>query len=44
MGLVKHGTGEILPEPEDSQKTAAANWTADDAKALEQENSDADKE
>lgn len=40
MGIVKHGVGEVLPEPDDQQKTAAANWTADDSAELAAENSD----
>lgn len=42
MGLTKHGQGEILPDPEDSQKTASKNWTAEDQQALAKENADAD--
>lgn len=43
MGLQKHGEGEILSEPGDSQKTAAANWTDSDVKELAKENADADQ-
>lgn len=38
VGLVKHGSGEVLPEPEDNQKTASQNWTEQDAKELADEN------
>ena len=37
MGLTKHGSGEVLPEPDDQQKTAAANWTEKDDKELVEE-------
>ena len=42
VGLTKHGAGEILPDPEDSQKTATQNWTPADEAALAKENADAD--
>lgn len=32
------GEGKILPEPGDDQKTAAANFTDEDRKALVEEN------
>lgn len=41
MGFVKHGTGEVLPESEQEQKTAKANWTERDQVELAQENADA---
>jgi hypothetical protein len=34
VGIVKHGVGEVLPEPDDQQKSATANWTAEDAAEL----------
>lgn len=40
MGLRKHGTGEILPEPDEDQKTAAKQWTEEDEEALREENED----
>ena len=43
MGLVKHGTGDILPEP--GQKTASdKEWTEQDQQELQEENDQADKE
>jgi hypothetical protein len=42
MPLRKHGTGEILPEPGDDQKTAKKNWNPEDDGALQDENEDAD--
>lgn len=42
MGLTKHGTGEVLREPEDNAKTASQNWTPADKEALAKENRDAD--
>lgn len=44
MGLTKHGHGQILPDPEDSQKTAAQNWTPADQAALDKENESADSD
>jgi hypothetical protein len=44
LGLVKHGTGEVLPESEEERKTAAKNWTEKDREALERENAEADGE
>lgn len=38
VGLVKHGTGEVIPEDEQEQKTASKNWTEEDRKALAEEN------
>lgn len=38
MGLVKHGTGEVLPDPEDNQKVAQKAWTEKDDAALVREN------
>jgi hypothetical protein len=44
MGFQKTGDGskdgKILPEPGDDQKTAAANFTDEDRKALVEENAD----
>jgi hypothetical protein len=42
--MKKYGQGEVLAEDDEEQqtKTAAANWTEDDAKALEAENAEAD--
>jgi hypothetical protein len=45
MALTKHGDkgeGKILPEPGDEQKTAAANFTDEDRKALADENAEDD--
>jgi hypothetical protein len=42
MGLKKFGHGEILPDDEQEQKTAAKNWTDEDAQALAEENEQAD--
>jgi hypothetical protein len=42
LGIVKHGVGEVLPDPDDQQKTAAANWTVDDAAELAAENEEED--
>lgn len=42
MPLVKHGHGEILPEPGDEKKTAKANWSEADERALVDENTTAD--
>lgn len=45
MGLTKHGTGEILPDPDqEQQKTASANWTEQDEKELAKENDVANDE
>lgn len=44
MPLTKHGAGDILPEPGDKTKTAAANWTEQDEKDLAKENTEADTE
>lgn len=44
MSLKKYGTGKVLPEDEQEQKTAKANWTEEDQKELEQENQEADKD
>lgn len=44
LGLTKHGSGDILREPEDTAKTAKKDWTEDDAKALAKENSSDDDE
>lgn len=38
--LQKHGSGEILAEPDDDQKTAAANFTEADREALVEENAE----
>ena len=43
MGFVKHGVGEVLPDPEDNQKTAAANWTEKDQQELAAENEEQDE-
>lgn len=40
--MKKYGTGEVIKEEGDDHKTAAANWTEDDAKALAEENARAD--
>lgn len=42
--MQKFGTGEILPDPDDDQKTAAARFTEADREALVQENDIADAE
>lgn len=44
MGLIKHGQGEILPEDEQEQKTAKANWSDQDRKELAEELTDEDGE
>lgn len=44
MGLTKHGSGDVLREPEDVAKTAKKDWTEADAQALAKENDDDDKE
>lgn len=38
MGFTKFGTGEVLPEEGDDQKTASKNWTEEDRQALAAEN------
>lgn len=40
MGLTKHGTGEIIPEPGDeaTAKVAKKEWTEEDEAALAAEN------
>lgn len=43
MGLTKYGTGDVIPEDEAEKKTAAANFTEDDKKALQEENKQADQ-
>lgn len=43
MGITKHGHGDVLTEPEDDVKTAAANWKPEDEKALKQENAETDE-
>jgi hypothetical protein len=37
MSLVKHGTGEILPEKDDNTKTASENWSKEDDEELQKE-------
>lgn len=44
MGFTKHGHGEVLPEEGENHKTASQNWTNDDQRALDDENTQADKE
>ena len=41
--MKKYGTGKVIPEQGDDQKTAAKNWTDKDAAELEDENESADK-
>lgn len=43
-GITKHGAGDILREPEDVAvaKVASSDWTEEDAKALDEENANAD--
>lgn len=43
MGITKYGHGDVLPEPQDDKKTAAANFTEDDKQALQEENAEADR-
>lgn len=43
MGFIKHGQGEVLPEDEQEQKTAAANWTDQDREELAEELNDEDR-
>lgn len=43
MGIRKYGTGKVLPEDEQEQKTAKENWTDEDQEELEQENKEADE-
>lgn len=43
MSLTKYGTGDVIPDPKDEKKTAAANFTEKDEKALAEENEKADK-
>jgi len=38
MGLTKHGRGEVLPEPEETVKTAAKDWSEEDEADLDEEN------
>ena len=38
MGLTKHGSGEVLPDPEDNVKVARQHWTEADRKDLAREN------
>lgn len=38
VGFVKHGHGEVLPEPEDNKKTASENWSEQDQQELADEN------
>ena len=43
--FIKHGVGEVLPEPKDVEaKTASKAWSAEDETELTDENSAADKE
>ena len=44
MGLTKYGQGEIVPDPKDDKKTAAANFTEADKQALAEENRAADQD
>lgn len=43
MGLTKYGRGDVIPESETEQKTAASNFTEKDRTALDEENSQADQ-
>jgi hypothetical protein len=36
--MKKFGTGQVIPEQEDDQKTAAKHWTPEDEEALVEEN------
>lgn len=38
MVLRKHGTGELIPEDPEEQKTASQNFSEEDKKALVEEN------
>lgn len=43
--MKKYGTGDVLPEEDEEQhKTAAADWTDEDRKALKAENDAADRQ
>jgi hypothetical protein len=37
VGITKHGVGDIIPEPEDNQKTAKADWDNEDEAELQAE-------
>lgn len=43
MPFIKHATGEVLPEEEETTKTASQQWTETDEAELEQENAEADQ-
>ena len=44
MGFVKHGVGDVLPEPKEKKTAASKEWTESDQRELSAENDQADKE
>lgn len=43
MSFVKHGSGEILPEPEEKKTAASKEWTEQDQRELAVEGNEEDK-
>lgn len=44
VGIVKHGTGEVLRDDEGQKTAASKDWSEQDEQALDSENTETDKE